>query len=947
MLFSMRRFDDTRTRLIFSVTALMVALAALFVFLYVAQLKNLEQQRRNEIRRIVQVASRSIAPILARYNQGMLPKEEALRQVTDLIRRMTYDDVFGPNYVFMSDYDGTMLVQPYERAKEGTNQAELRDSRGVFIIRALVERAKAGGGYVSYEYPPPNSEEPQRKISYVVGIPELSCYIGTGMYVTDLEKDLRLFMGKVLLLSLVLLGGGLTLAARLLKPLFSSYAALTAAIDELRNHPEKVPDLPVAQYRPGSEAERLLAGFLSLHEDMRSATRRLREREEQLQIFFEEAVDGIVRADEHLGVLEANAQILAWTGFSLEEMLGRPVEKLFPPEELRRKPLQMEELKQGVTVANERKLLRRDGTSFWVEVRTKRLSDGTMQSIVRDISDRRNAEERLQQHRALMEALVRNLPVEFWVHDMEGRIILQNDLSLAKRGNLFGKRDGEANCDRGSGELWEEKLRQARAGTVVDFEVQAKDPGSGTIRHYRNILAPIRQEGNVTSVMGFLFDITEERLRDEQIHRMAYYDALTDLPNRRLLLERLDEVLRRARSGETRGALIFLDVDDFRIVNDSLGHASGDRVLQDAARRFLAVSTEKDLVTRMGGDEFLVLREGEDSREEIESYARRLLGTFADPFADEGTSHFYSLTAGVVLFPDDGTDPGELLKKADMALHKAKAECRGDLVFYEESLSQDLLRRIDLERRLRSAVSQGLLSLHYQPLFSAVSRRVVGFEALLRWNDPELGWISPGEFVPVAESSGLIFPLGEFALRRACRFARELLDGGEVHHMAVNLSTRQIQQEGFALEVLRILKETGLPPEALEVEITETALLTSYETSLENLRVLKSHGVRIALDDFGTGYSSLTYLRTLPLDTLKIDRSFIQNLHEQKENELIVWAIIQLARELGLQIVAEGVETEEQVRFTTTSCDVIQGFWFSRPLPEEDIRPFLNSLRKD
>lgn len=309
--------------------------------------------------------------------------------------------------------------------------------------------------------------------------------------------------------------------------------------------------------------------------------------------------------------------------------------------------------------------------------------------------------------------------------------------------------------------------------------------------------------------------------------------------------------------------------------------------------------------------------------------------------------HFYSLTAGVVLFPDDGTDPGELLKKADMALHKAKAERRGDVVFYEESLNRDLLRRVDLERRLRDAVSQELLLLHYQPLFSAVSKRVVGFEALLRWNDPELGWISPGEFVPVAESSGLIFPLGEFALRRACRFARELRDGGEVHHMAVNLSTRQIQQEGFAWEVLRILEETKLPPEALEVEITETALLTSYETSLENLRVLKSHGVRVALDDFGTGYSSLTYLRTLPLDTLKIDRSFIQNMHERKENELIVWAIIQLARELGLQIVAEGVETEEQVRFTTTSCDVIQGFWFSPPLPEEDIRSFLRSLRKD
>jgi diguanylate cyclase (GGDEF)-like protein len=447
--------------------------------------------------------------------------------------------------------------------------------------------------------------------------------------------------------------------------------------------------------------------------------------------------------------------------------------------------------------------------------------------------------------------------------------------------------------------------------------------------------------------MGFLLDITEERLRDEQIHRMAYYDALTDLPNRRLLLERLDEVLRRARNGQTRGALLFLDVDDFRIVNDSLGHASGDLVLQEAARRFLAVSTERDLVTRVGGDEFLVLREGEDSREEIESYARRLLGTFADPFADEGTLHFYSLTAGVVLFPDDGTDPGELLKKADMALHKAKAERRGDVVFYEESLNRDLLRRVDLERRLRDAVSQELLLLHYQPLFSAVSKRVVGFEALLRWNDPELGWISPGEFVPVAESSGLIFPLGEFALRRACRFARELRDGGEVHHMAVNLSTRQIQQEGFAWEVLRILEETKLPPEALEVEITETALLTSYETSLENLRVLKSHGVRVALDDFGTGYSSLTYLRTLPLDTLKIDRSFIQNMHERKENELIVWAIIQLARELGLQIVAEGVETEEQVRFTTTSCDVIQGFWFSPPLPEEDIRSFLRSLRKD
>ena len=442
-------------------------------------------------------------------------------------------------------------------------------------------------------------------------------------------------------------------------------------------------------------------------------------------------------------------------------------------------------------------------------------------------------------------------------------------------------------------------------------------------------------------VIGALTDISDRKQRDEQIYRMAYYDQLTNLPNRRRLEQILDE---KGLPHNSEGALLFIDLDNFKLINDSAGHACGDELIASAAEQLRNAVGQSHILARVGGDEFIVILAGIGQRAFIDTYAQRLINLFQSPFSCRDQHFYLSASIGIARFPQDGNSLEDLLKKADNALHRAKDDGRSHYRFFEQSMQDSVLEKIALENRLRAAVkTKEHFHMRYQPQIDTKTGRLVGMEALMRWCCPERGMISPLQFIPVAEETGLINELGDWGLRTACRFCRELHDAGhDTLSVSVNVSVKQLSLDNFVESVAAVLVETGLPPSALELEITESVLIQAFETNVEKLEALRSMGIRTALDDFGTGYSSLTYLQQLPIHTLKIDQSFISKIHHEQSTRTITATIISLAQQLGISVVAEGVETAEQRELLSSfGCNTIQGYSVSQPLTSSDFRHWL------
>jgi diguanylate cyclase (GGDEF)-like protein len=427
-----------------------------------------------------------------------------------------------------------------------------------------------------------------------------------------------------------------------------------------------------------------------------------------------------------------------------------------------------------------------------------------------------------------------------------------------------------------------------------------------------------------------------------QLGHLALHDALTGLPNRALFRERLEQALARSRRAGDMVAALCLDLDRFKEVNDALGHPAGDRLLQEMAARLSRCVRETDTVARLGGDEFAILQVGIEQPRGAHALAQRLIEVLAEPFDLGEHRTVGGASIGVAVAPNDGGTADLLLKNADIALYRAKADGRGAARFFEAEMEARLQARHLLERDLRRGLADGRFELHYQPQVEPVRGRTVGFEALLRWRDPERGMVPPAEFIPLAEEIGLILPLGEWALRRACP---EAAAWPAPLRVAVNLSPVQFRHDDLAGVVATALRDAGLTPDRLELEITESIVLHETEATLATLAHLKALGVRISMDDFGTGYSSLSYLRRFPFDKLKIDRSFVQALGGQESDAAIVRAIIGLGRSLGMTTTAKGVETREQLaRLRAEGCDEVQGYYFSRPQPAEAIA---SMIRRD
>ncbi|PMS36354.1 PAS domain S-box-containing protein/diguanylate cyclase (GGDEF)-like protein [Trinickia symbiotica] len=486
-----------------------------------------------------------------------------------------------------------------------------------------------------------------------------------------------------------------------------------------------------------------------------------------------------------------------------------------------------------------------------------------------------------------------------------------------------------------------------REGLAANREVSA------VLRNYRKdgalfwnqlYVAPVPDtDGRITHHIGVINDVTELIRYQEQLEYQANYDSLTRLPNRILLRERLQQSM--ARGIEL--AVVFVDLDGFKNVNDSLGHSVGDRLLGVVAERLARTAQAGDTVARHGGDEFVIVLTELVGDGALVKWMERVRAVISEPVMLDGTELYVGCSMGASLFPQDGEDVETLLKKADLAMYRAKDMGRNTFQLFQPEMNTSVGARLSLERRLRRALRDGEFLLHYQPQVDIGTGRIVGMEALVRWHDPEVGLVPPSAFIPVAEESGLIGPLSEWVLREACRQNKAWQDEGlPPARVSVNLSARQFQQRDIAKLVMSILEETGLEPRYLELELTESTIMRNAEEAVIMLNELHALGIGLAIDDFGTGYSSLSYLKRFPVDRLKIDRSFVSDIGDSSDDETITSAIIALAHSLDLQVIAEGVETAAQLDFLKArACHEMQGYYFARPMPQDAIPQLLERDR--
>jgi len=586
-----------------------------------------------------------------------------------------------------------------------------------------------------------------------------------------------------------------------------------------------------------------------------------------------------------------------------------------------------------------------------IAVSSRRMPCGGWVATHDDISERMQAEEaaavaRLRANKAerqgraaheFLNTVIENVPATLIVRDAHnGRYVLMNQagerLYGVSRDQMIGKTPHELFPRAEADAIVARDLEVLESGQplIVDA-LTVHTPGKGERVVKSKRLKIVDTDGAARHVLSFVEDVTERKKAENRIAHLAHHDPLTDLANRAAFSEHLTSMLVEAEASKRPFAVLCIDLDRFKEINDVFGHAVGDALLQEVAQRLRNVANG-EFLARLGGDEFIVLSGGGPQPANAAGLAERLLASFAEDIDIAGHRLRIGLSVGIAVYPSDGDDAATLLANADAALYRAKAEGRGTLRCFEPDMDKRLRERRALQQDLRSAVAQGELVLHYQPK-AVIGGEIVGFEALVRWRHAARGMVPPDGFIPLAEESGMIMQIGEWVLREACR---EAASWDKPLQIAVNLSPIQFRHGDLAGVVHSILLETGLSPGRLQLEITESVLIGDFSRALAILRRLKALGVRIAMDDFGTGYSSLSYLQAFPFDTLKIDRAFISNLERNAQSGAIVRAVIGLARGLNLPVVAEGVETREQLGFLMhESCDEVQGFLIGQPLSIE------------
>lgn len=559
-------------------------------------------------------------------------------------------------------------------------------------------------------------------------------------------------------------------------------------------------------------------------------------------------------------------------------------------------------------------------------------------------SARRKAELAIHENEKRFRSLIENSSDVTTVLDAYGAILYQSPSVERVLGytpeDLLGKTFWEYihTDDAGSvSTAFVQRFLQPDAVSIpVEFRFRHAD---GTWRFLEALNGKLLQDASGPSIVVNSRDITARKRDEQTIRHLAYYDALTNLPNRTLFHDRLTLALAQAHRSKQRLAVMILDLDRFKTITDTLGHAVGDRILANVGKRLEDSLREGDTVARSGGDEFMLLLPGLSGVEDAGKIAQKILGIFATPFLSGGEELHVTASIGVCLYPSDGEDAETLIKNADVTMYRAKEQGRNNYQLYAPGMNAKAHERLSLENRLRRALEQDQFVVYYQPQISLHNGRMVGVEALVRWQHPELGLLFPGSFIPIAEESGLILPLSEWVLQTACAQNKSWQESGMPPlRMAVNLSARHFMQKDLVDTVKRILRDTRLEAEYLEIELTESIFMGKADAATATLRELKAMGAHLSIDDFGTGFSSLSYLKRFPVSTLKIDQSFVQDIPNDADDAAIAQLIIAMAHSLNLRVIAEGVETQEQLDFLRShDCDEMQGFLFSKAVPPEQI----------
>ena len=771
--------QSKRLIIIFSVCTVLLIAAELMISMNVNSSfsKLVREQRESSVSKMAHMAYNSIQPILDEVHKGDMDSAEATEKITGMVRNMTYNDEYGENYIFMSSYDGTMLVQPFEPQKEGSDQWNLQDSYGKYIIRELVRAAQENpeGSFVTYHYYLPKLNRVEEKLSYVIGIPEIDAYIGTGMYMESSYKELE----KVLR--------------------YQRYAFLYTALLIL---------CAVTVY------------LLFLVKANRDLTREIRERkyaEANIRTVFDSIHDAVIIHNSSGIIILANKRAGILYGIPENQITEYTVQEL-----------------SSVDYDTEKKL-------------------------------------------------------------------------------------DEAELIQNASMIFEWKARRPQDGSLFDVEVALrKSKWSG--------------EDVIVAVVR---DIGDRKKHEEEVRHLAYYDYLTSLPNRVYVINELKKELLDAAACGAPGAILFIDLDNFKKINDNFGHSFGDEVLVVLAERLKKMAFKNMLPSRIGGDEFVILCADFDEARTAE-LAEALLKEFGRPVTLHENTVNLTCSMGIALYPKDGGTVEDIFKNADMALYTTKYHGKDGYTFYEVAMSDDMKYKSELEKHLRQAYYDHEFSLHYQPMLDLRQNRIIGHEALIRWDSSRYGMVMPGQIIPLAEEIGFIDKIGTWVIDTAFAFAKRV----EPLNLCTscNVSPVQLSQKDFVENVLESFDRHDLNKGSVAIEITESCLIESFDEVIWKLTLLREKGILIYLDDFGTGYSSLNYLKNLPVDYIKIDKSFIAEITNQGIGSKILKTIIALAHEMGIRTVAEGVETKKQLELIELyGCDIAQGYLISKPKPEEEI----------
>jgi diguanylate cyclase (GGDEF)-like protein/PAS domain S-box-containing protein len=691
----------------------------------------------------------------------------------------------------------------------------------------------------------------------------------------------------------------------------------------------------------------------SWHRDIEA---RLRQSEERFQLAMRANNDGLWDRNLETGDVYYSPQWKGTLGYAEDELEDRQEtwEQLVHPDDLPRVRTAMESFlaSDDSNCRQEYRMRHRQG--HWRHMLCRALvlrdpPDGRPVRLVGtqvDISERKQVEKEL----TLAASVFDGSTDAILITDPAGKILRVNQAFSDVSGYLPEETLGRSPAILKSGKHDEAFYRRfwatLSAAGMWQGEVWNRRKNGELYLVWQTVTAMHDESGKLLQYISISSDITEKKLSEARIQHLAHYDLLTELPNRALFNERCDHAIDQARRIGRQLALLFLDLDHFKQVNDSLGHPVGDQLLQGVAQRLGGILRKDDTLARLGGDEFIILLEGIRAPKEAAYVANKALDSLKHPIMTDGHQLHVSTSIGIALFPRDGDDTASLVRNADAAMYRAKERGRNDYEFYTDALTEEALQRLHLENQLHKAVLGKELHLAYQPKYSLGERRAVGVEVLARWHHPELGQVSPDRFIPVAEETGLILSIGDWVLREACRQMRQWLDQGlGLQQVAVNVSGKQVRHGDLVERVKQALADTGLPPEHLELEITESVIMSEVEGSISTLEQLHRLGISLSIDDFGTGFSSLSYLKRLPVDTIKIDRSFVDGIPDDPHDEAIVRAVLAMAESLGLRVVAEGVEhPAQESALAALQCDQAQGYLFSRPLPANELLTLLSGL---